>query len=78
MKKIVKNKRCKYLYVKVLKTTKNYEVVLSGVEYPYWKKTLRTQDEMVVEETYLRYRLHAFLLQWLPPRLCYNLVHTFN
>jgi len=48
--------------------------VFTTSEYPYWRKSLKTQDVLLVDETYTRWKYHAFVLQFLPPRFCHNLI----
>ena len=56
------------------KDSERHEVTFSSTKYPYWRKSLTTVDELAAEEKFVVWSNHAFLLQFLPARLCYYIV----
>ena len=76
MKELIREKRIRHLHLRVFKDviSDEFEIVLTTSEYPYWRKSLKTQDVLLVAETYTRWKYHAYILQFLPPRFCHNLI----
>ena len=72
--KLVKQKVYGYLVVRISKDPEEYEVVFSSTKYPYWRKSLITTDELSAKEKFVVWSNHAFLLQFIPARLCYYII----
>jgi len=73
-RKLVKQKVYRYLVVRMSKDHQEYEVVFSSTKYPYWRKSLITTDELSAKEKFVVWSNHAFLLQFIPARLCYYII----
>ena len=76
MKELIREQKIKHLHLRDFKDVRSdeYEIVFTTAEYPYWRKSLKTQDVLVADETYTRWKYHAFILQFLPPKFCHDLV----
>tara|TARA_E500000331_G_C16966075_1_gene587143 strand:- start:103 stop:342 length:240 start_codon:yes stop_codon:yes gene_type:complete len=76
MKELIREKRIKHLHLRVFKDviSDEFEIVFTTSEYPYWRKSLKTHDVLLVDETYTRWKYHAFVLQFLPLKFCHNLI----
>ena len=76
LKKLVREKKLSYLHIRVYKDpfSDSHEVIFTSSKWPYWRKTIRTTDEYLVDETFNLWTNHARILQFLPAKLCYKLV----
>tara|TARA_B100000941_G_C28295506_1_gene443776 strand:- start:136 stop:378 length:243 start_codon:yes stop_codon:yes gene_type:complete len=76
LKKLIREKKLSYLHIRVYKDpfSDNYEIIFTSSKWPYWRKTQRTTDELLVKETFNLWTNHARVLQFLPARLCYRLM----
>ena len=73
-RELVKQKIYGYLVIRMSKDLEEYEVTFSSTKYPYWRKSLVTTDELTAKEKFLVWSNHAFVLQFLPARLCYFII----
>ena len=73
-RELVDQKVYGYLVVRISKDLEEYEVVFSSTKYPYWRKSLITADELSAKEKFVVWGNHAFLLQFIPARLCYYII----
>ena len=76
LKKLVRERKIRHLHIRVYEGTddEKWEVIFTSSQYPYWRKTQRTDDELLVEETFQLWTNHARVLQFLPPRLCHDMI----
>lgn len=76
MKSLIAEKKLRHLHIRAYKdpTGDEYEIVFTSSQWPYWRKTLKTEDDLTAQETFDRWKNHGYVLQFLPARLCHYLV----
>ena len=77
IKETIIYKRYRYLTLRVLKDTTRedcYDVVFTSAAWPTFRRRYKNIDRYVMKELVMIYRIRAFVLQWLPPRLTHWLV----
>lgn len=76
LKELIREKKLSYLHIRVYKDpfSDKYEIIFTSSKWPYWRKTQRTTDELLVKEIFNLWTNHARVLQFLPARLCYKLI----
>ena len=76
LKELIKQKRSGHLHIRVYKSvdSDNFETICTSAKYPYWRKVQRTNDQYLVKETFWRWSIHIFFLQFLPAKFCHDFV----
>lgn len=64
LKELIREKRIKHMHIRVYKDSDNktYETIFTSSKWPYWRKTQRTTDELLVKETFNLWTNHARLM----------------
>ena len=76
LKNLIKEKKIKHLHIRVYKDpdSETYETIFTSSKWPYWRKTQKTTDELLVKETFQLWSNHALVLQFLPPNMCHDII----
>ena len=76
IKKQIIYKTYRNLSVRVLEDVDRdrYDIRFSQTVFPYWSLWHKNCDRLLMKELLQIYRIRAWVLQWLPPRLTHWLV----
>ena len=76
IKKQIIFKTYRHLSVRVLRDTDRdrYDIRFTQSAFPYWSLWHKNVDELGMKELVQIYKLRAWVLQWLPPRLTHWLI----
>tara|TARA_B100000989_G_C19441662_1_gene427616 strand:- start:668 stop:922 length:255 start_codon:yes stop_codon:yes gene_type:complete len=80
IKKQIISKKWGYLQIRLFEHINKqqsydlFDLVITSTAWPYWRLAYKNLDDLTAKELYNVYKIRCWLLQFIPPRICYWLV----